>query len=114
MRVTNVAAARRFTRALLDEWDVTATEDVALVVTELAANAVRHAGGDEFAVALRLEPPVVVVEVSDSNADEPRIMQPTEGDSSGRGMLIVERLSTRWGSRRDASGKTVWAEIAVG
>jgi hypothetical protein len=31
--------------------------------------------------------------------------------TSGRGLMIVDRLAKLWGSRPTGAGKTVWAEL---
>jgi len=41
----------------------------------------------------------------------PDLGQPTPGATGGRGLRIVEKLSTRWGTSSDADGTTVWAEV---
>jgi hypothetical protein len=91
-------------------------DDLALVVGELVGNAVRHAGGDILLViedvggAWR-------VEVRDTSADPPR-MQPGSLDAeSGRGLLLVDALSTTWGWSACQGGgpwaKVVFAELAA-
>jgi anti-sigma regulatory factor (Ser/Thr protein kinase) len=94
--------------------------DVVAVVAELVGNAVRHAGplpGGVVRVAWRVRElsgvSAVEVRVTDGGAAEvplPRSAGPDELD--GRGLTIVEALSTRWGVERDGFGQSVWAEIA--
>ncbi|MGC0339133.1 ATP-binding protein [Streptomyces sp. SLBN-8D4] len=95
---------------------------VALVVAELAANAVLHgrAPGHDFGlrVAVDTAAGLVRVEVSDAaSAKRPPAMPPSsapEGES-GRGLLLVDTLAVRWGSApRHPLGKTVWAEVSIG
>ncbi|MER7486868.1 ATP-binding protein [Streptomyces sp. NPDC126497] len=92
---------------------------VALVVGELAANAVRHGRvpGRGFGLRLVLDAAagLVRVEVADAAAAKrpPASAPPTcpEGES-GRGLLLVEALVLRWGTEpRRPVGKTVWAEL---
>jgi anti-sigma regulatory factor (Ser/Thr protein kinase) len=94
---------------------------VALVVAELAANAVLHGRvpGHDFGlrVALDTAAGLVRVEVADAaSAKWPPTTPPSsvpEGES-GRGLLLVDTLAVRWGSApRYPLGKTVWAEVAI-
>jgi hypothetical protein len=34
-------------------------------------------------------------------------------DEGGRGLLIVDQLTERWGSRHTRMGKTIWAEVPL-
>jgi anti-sigma regulatory factor (Ser/Thr protein kinase) len=94
---------------------------VALVVAELAANAVLHGRvpghGFGLRVALDAAAGLVRVEVADAaSAKRPPAMPPSsapEGES-GRGLLLVDTLAVRWGSApRYPLGKTVWAEVSI-
>ncbi|MFF7644223.1 ATP-binding protein [Streptomyces canus] len=94
---------------------------VALVVAELAANAVLHGRvpGHDFGlrVALDTAAGLVRVEVADAASMKRTPATPPssapEGES-GRGLLLVDTLAVRWGSApRHPLGKTVWAEVAV-
>ena len=68
-------AVRRFTHAILAEWDLMPmVEDVELVATELATNAIRNALGDTIAVRIeRAEGSAgsVCVKVWDDNPEPP-------------------------------------------
>ena len=84
-------------------------EDMALVVTELVSNAVRHAGGDILLVIDDLGG-AWRVEVWDTSSDPPR-MQPGSLDAeSGRGLLLVDTLSTTWGWSAGC-GPQPWAKV---
>ncbi|WP_177198813.1 ATP-binding protein [Streptomyces colonosanans] len=117
--------ARRLAVHQLDLWGVPygspSSEVVALVVAELAANAVLHGRvpGRDFELRLRCDRDAdfVRVEVSDTHPGRPKppdsIPDPADGDG-GRGLLLVETLAERWGVReRTGPGKTVWAECAL-
>lgn len=93
---------------------------VALVVGELAANAVRHGRVPGRDVRIRLvhdQPSALVrVEVADaaSGKRRPPVAAPVtcpDGES-GRGLFLVDVLAVRWGwEPRLPVGKTVWAEV---
>ncbi|MER6402081.1 ATP-binding protein [Streptomyces viridosporus] len=115
--------ARRFAVRCMEAWGHPPASDVscaiALVVGELAANAVQHGRvpGRDFGLRLTLDEVagLVRVEVADAaSAKQPPTSAPPpppEGES-GRGLLLVEALAVRWGSApRRPLGKTVWAEV---
>ncbi|SCK58452.1 Histidine kinase-like ATPase domain-containing protein [Streptomyces sp. WMMB 714] len=113
--------ARQLAVKRLAEWghegDSELSCSVALLVGELAANAVSHGRvpGRDFLLRLaHLAEGTVRVEVSDADALRlpVRPAAPSCDDESGRGLLLVETLATRWGTRaRHPVGKTVWAEV---
>ena len=96
-------ARRRLVSDLIaaDVYD-SAVCDVALVISELFSNALRHAAplpGAKIRVAWRIDPGYVQVSVSDGGGPTvPELGQPTQGATGGRGLRIVEKLSTRWGT----------------
>jgi anti-sigma regulatory factor (Ser/Thr protein kinase) len=119
--------ARRLATHQLDLWGVpygsTASDTVALVVAELAANAVLHGRvpGRDFELRLRYgrAASVVRVEVSDTHPRRPELSEPalqtTTDADGGRGLLLVEAVAVRWGvGERPGPGKTVWAECDLG
>ncbi|MGW3413891.1 ATP-binding protein [Streptomyces sp. NPDC000888] len=117
--------ARRRAVRRMEEWGYPPESDasgtVALVVGELAANAVQHGRvpGHDFRLRLDLDGAagLVRIEVADAaTAKRPPVAAPSSypDDESGRGLLLVDVLAVRWGSvPRRPIGKTVWAEVAV-
>ncbi len=83
-------------------------DDLALVVSELVSNSVRHSGDGFVSVSLKKTRDRVRLEVSDPgpcfDADHPR------GD--GFGLQIVSRVADAWGIDNDGDCK-VWVEIAL-
>jgi anti-sigma regulatory factor (Ser/Thr protein kinase) len=115
-----VGVARRRIRAELADVGVPGEvlDDVEVVVSELLGNAVRYArpiAGGVLLVGWRAMDDVIEVRVTDGGSGrvvEVREM-PTLSDS-GRGLRIVERLSTDWGVIDHVGGlRTVWAKLAV-
>lgn len=117
--------ARRLAVRRMEEWGYPPASDasctVALVVGELAANAVQHGRvpGRDFALRLTLDTAagLVRIEVADAaSAKRPPTAPPSsypEGES-GRGLLLVDVLAVRWGSApRQSVGKTMWAEVPI-
>ncbi|SMF56651.1 ATP-binding protein [Streptomyces sp. Amel2xC10] len=118
--------ARRLAVRHMAEWGYPPVSDascaVALVVGELAANAVQHGRtpGHDFGLRLVLDAAagLVRVEVADAAGEKrPPVTGPSscpEGES-GRGLLLVDALAVRRGTEaRWPVGKTVWAEVPVG
>lgn len=86
-------------------------DDATLVVSELVANAVLHARTDIVLVA-DVGPDGLHVEVTDGSSILPHWSPSLASATSGRGLLLVERLCTQWGVvRRAQGGKTVWAHL---
>jgi anti-sigma regulatory factor (Ser/Thr protein kinase) len=85
-------------------------EDAALVVSELATNAVVHARS-AFSIAVTEQDSVVRISVHDRGPDLPLLVDRGRGAFSGRGLIIVNALATRWGIDPTATGKVVWAEL---
>nr|WP_203615553.1 ATP-binding protein [Streptomyces sp. SID13726] len=106
----------------LREWglpyDCPVSEAVAVIVAELAANAVTHGRipGRDFELRLSLVTGSVRVEVSDTRAEPVAVVRSAGRlDDGGRGLLLVEALADRWEvvERESGPGKTVRAEVDV-
>jgi serine/threonine-protein kinase RsbW len=106
-----VREARRFLAGVLD--GCTAAGDALLCVSELATNAVLHSRsggpGGRFTVRATVRAGSVRVEVTDEGGPWGR---ERDGDGqSGRGLLIVGELASRWGREDGAGRRTVWFEM---
>lgn len=87
-------------------------DPVLLVVSELVTNAALHAGTDLVLQVSLVDGGTVRVEVWDASSVVPVIGRP--GTVGGRGLALVELLSTEWGSEpTESGGKCVWREIAL-
>lgn len=85
--------------------------DAALILTELASNAIRHAGSP-FTVRLSCWSSWARLEVSDASGVMPVARHTGLTEAGGRGLRIVAALATAWGSEPVPSGgKVVWAEV---
>ncbi|MFI2369031.1 ATP-binding protein [Streptomyces sp. NPDC018833] len=116
--------ARRLAQHQLDSWGVPhgseASDTAALLVAELAANAVTHGRvpGRDFEVTVKLLGRTLRIEVSDTRGElrplAPGAPRPAPRPlaETGRGMLLVEALADRWDVLdRVPVGKTVAAEL---
>lgn len=84
---------------------------VALLVSEVATNALVHGTG-EVQVRVLAHGRVLRVEVAD---DSPRMPVPRAAgllEEGGRGLALVASLSQDWGVQRQGVGKIVWFELS--
>ena len=108
----SVAAARRFIEETLGDIPPEQRDATVLMVSELVANAVLHAGG-ELTVGIQRSGDRIHVEVSDKAGGDPVAENPDVNQTRGRGLFIVEQLSDEWGVERHTDGKTVWFLLLV-
>ena len=111
---TAVPCARLHARAVLYEWRLAAIAETAeLIVSELVTNAVAVSAGTGLPVRLRLVAGHlgVLVEVEDASQQVPQQQAVAPDAEHGRGLLLVDALSARWGVYPLESGKIVWAVV---
>lgn len=106
--------ARRSIEALQHELTEDAFDTLSLLVTELVTNSVRHSKmspRDLIQICIDVEPTLVRAEVSDEGQPFHYQSRPP-GDQSlaGRGLVLVDRLSDRWGTSARPQN-TVWFEL---
>lgn len=116
---TSAARARRLVRQLLadEPYGPRLGDDAELLVSEVVANVVRHAG-TEADVTVHAGEDRLRVEVEDRSPNLPAPPRPrTNGDpdlrETGRGLALVERIAHAWGVERSGDGKVVWFELVV-
>jgi anti-sigma regulatory factor (Ser/Thr protein kinase) len=119
MGAGSVRAARGFTLATLHRWGaVERSDDIAIVVSELLANALRHAlpaPGDirprrPIRLGLLQPGPCVLCAVADPGTAAPVPQAPGFLAETGRGLHIICALSDTWGyTALSDAGKVVWA-----
>ncbi|HEU5156140.1 MAG TPA: hypothetical protein VFU43_04030 [Streptosporangiaceae bacterium] len=133
--------ARALTREALRSWSLDPfTETTALLVSELAANAIKALGVTPVGgtapppvqpklIALRLSASsrTVIAEVWDGDPNVPQPKTPGPDDTSGRGLLLVARMASRWGYYHPThhvdeqshrlwpapGGKVTWFEVMI-
>jgi Histidine kinase-, DNA gyrase B-, and HSP90-like ATPase. len=89
-----------------------ATDTAALLVTELVSNAVVHANGPSLWLTVdETMTDVLHVAVRDGSKVIPRPQAPDVSRTGGRGLFMVDALSTSWGWERLVTGKRVWFEL---
>jgi anti-sigma regulatory factor (Ser/Thr protein kinase) len=108
----SVRMARFYVRAALGYHDLADyAEDVEAVTSELVSNAISHADASSIGLELlRLEESgAVAVVVTDPCPHPPVKHDPGADVEGGRGLLVVEALSARWGWTPRDLGKAVFA-----
>jgi anti-sigma regulatory factor (Ser/Thr protein kinase) len=98
--------------ALLQDWGLAgeAAEPTLLVVTELVSNAAEHGSGPAW-LGIERRGGSVHVAVHDGAAQPPRRLPADPTRLRGRGLSLVDAVSSRWGWTDDPPGKVVWAEV---
>ncbi len=104
-----VSDARQFVLTAGDVPDA-AAGDVALLVSEVASNAVLHARSP-FTVTVERSGSNLRVAISDNSAVLPVVKHLSDEATTGRGLRILGHLARAWGVEPGRSGKTVWFEI---
>ncbi|WP_274912523.1 ATP-binding protein [Streptomyces sp. WZ-12] len=115
------AAARRLVRTACATWGLEGHAEIgALIISELVANAVRHTTSHSIRVIVD-RPAATQLRLAVVDKDPyalPVLRFPGDEDERGRGLLLVDRLSERWGCDVLGSavrpwGKRSWAELRI-
>ncbi len=88
----------------------TVLTDALLLVSELVANAVLHTS-TPIEVVVKPGDGRARIEVHDGSRQLPVRKNYSSMSGTGRGLMLVERMSSTWGAERTASGKVVWFEL---
>jgi len=109
----SVPEARHFAREVARGSAADVVQAIELMVSELVTNCIRHTdSGFDLTIALSTEQ--IRVEVTDRGLGEPGMRSPRPSDPTGRGLRIVDMLSTNWGhEQRPGGGKTVWFTLTL-
>ncbi len=84
-----------------------------LLASELATNAIVHSRLT-FDVSVDVTATCVKVAVDDLSAVLPVVGQPSDEDTGGRSLAIIEATADRWGIELTAGGKRAWFELCGG
>jgi anti-sigma regulatory factor (Ser/Thr protein kinase) len=111
----SVGRARQFAARTLAAWGAEQLEDdVRVVASELATNALLHAR-TEFTLGLSLDSDRLRVTMVDGSPVQPRMRRFDSTESTtGRGLRMVRELTQAWGVEQDGVGKVVWCEFHAG
>lgn len=121
--LAGVSGARKTVRAAVTSWtevdaDADALDILSLVASELITNALRHSGSAIVTVDISVESAPegfkALLRVDDSSTAAPHLRATGAQETSGRGLLLVERYTGgAWGFELTADGKSVWAEVRL-
>jgi len=93
------------------------TDDIVLLASEMATNAVRHGRGSKIRdIGVRLVAAVagLYLEVSDGSRRMPQPRTSRDSDVDGRGLLLLAQLGHRWGVTVNSGvGKHTWVLVAA-
>jgi anti-sigma regulatory factor (Ser/Thr protein kinase) len=111
--VTAPMLGRRFVAAALTALGLEQhAETAALLASELVTNALVHAEAP-YRIAVESGDGVLRIGVTDATFAAPHRPSAIEHATSGRGIHLVDSLTTRWGVQTLAAGKTVWFELGT-
>ncbi|OMI33556.1 regulatory protein [Streptomyces sparsogenes DSM 40356] len=113
--VESAALARQLVRTVLETWHLPQLVDDAMhVVSELVANAVDHARGGHIRFTVtRTDDRRVRLAVVDKSHAEPVLRTVSPSEEHGRGLVIVDALSLKWGIDPLPWGKRTWADLEL-
>jgi anti-sigma regulatory factor (Ser/Thr protein kinase) len=111
----SVPAARAFVQSVLGIAHP-ALDDAKLLTSELFTNSVVHSdsrGGGDITIEITSAPcrGVIRIGVTDKGSDSKPYIRNSPDDVTGRGLLLVEALSHRWGVNDHESAREVWFEL---
>jgi anti-sigma regulatory factor (Ser/Thr protein kinase) len=107
--------ARSHVRAAIHAWHAPIDPHVAVLLTsELVTNAIGHEanGYDTVLLIITWADEQMRVEVHDTSRFEPLLVDAPPDAETGRGLMLVDSLSTEWGFRKTAMGKVVYFTLA--
>jgi len=114
-----VPCARLHIRCALREWQhYSLTETAELIGSELLTNAITATQAIGSACPVRLwlqsDSSLILIMVGDASPHRPQRLDPAGDTEGGRGLLLVEALSSHWdwyATRQSGTTKVVWAEL---
>ncbi|MFF9591681.1 SpoIIE family protein phosphatase [Streptomyces sp. NPDC014646] len=111
-----LSAARHMIRAAVRAWGARVRADeVELAADELMTNALIHTDGGAIVTIRVLTGPErrLRIDVEDRSSALPRRRDAGETGVSGRGLMLVDRLTDLWGVESRGTGKSVWCEFVI-
>ncbi|MBB2943197.1 anti-sigma regulatory factor (Ser/Thr protein kinase) [Actinoplanes lutulentus] len=115
-RASAVRTARELVAQACHAWHIPQLRpNAALIMSELATNAVQHARTEMVATVIRAGD-CLHLAVRDGDSRFPRLAAPDPDltAAGGRGLRLVHGIATAWGAMPARGGKVVWATVAPG
>jgi serine/threonine-protein kinase RsbW len=108
----SAGAARRWMTRMDFPLNDERAEQLRFLTNELVTNSIRHASGSSVCIEVDVLPHVVRVSIMDEGGggSKPTLRRSSLWHTGGRGLALVDRLSSRWG-HSTAQGTMVWFEI---
>jgi anti-sigma regulatory factor (Ser/Thr protein kinase) len=95
-------------------WHDDSIDRARVVASELATNALLHAGTG-FEVTIRIEDSAWIEVADGAPAALPQQRaDPDDPRPGGMGLYLVDAMAEEWGVEQDLSGKVVWARLSGG
>jgi anti-sigma regulatory factor (Ser/Thr protein kinase) len=113
-----VRKARRVVESVLAAWgeDTAGAQVAVLLTSEVVTNAIVHASPHAIdrrvGLSVTGDDELARVEVTDGFGALPLARGPEISRTSGRGIMLLDLLATRWGVTPVGEGKTVWFEVS--
>jgi anti-sigma regulatory factor (Ser/Thr protein kinase) len=112
--VDSVGVGRRLVSQALSEWELDALAQTATLLTsEVLTNSLLHARTQIVLTVERSAPTAVTISVRDGSSVPPRLRQHARDATTGRGLELLDRLSTSWRVDEEDSGKTLTFTIST-
>jgi anti-sigma regulatory factor (Ser/Thr protein kinase) len=112
---TAPAEARRQVQEAISAWDAPVDRSVAILLTsELVTNALQHEVGDTVLLVISCGRDEFCVHVHDTSRT---VLIPAEAPAdaeTGRGLMLITKLSTEWGYYWTPAGKAVYFTLSLG
>jgi anti-sigma regulatory factor (Ser/Thr protein kinase) len=110
---TTPSEARGHVRAAICAWQIPVDPDIAVLLTsELVTNAITATPGADITLSVRCNHKRLRVEVHDTTPSMPAPADGPADAEAGRGLILVDTLSTEWGFYRTPAGKAVYFTLA--
>ncbi|MCZ0975910.1 ATP-binding protein [Streptomyces albulus] len=111
-----VSVMRRLVKARLSYCGLSRmADDVVLIVSELVTNSIKHSGGTQITLTMRVRDGFLRLSVKDGMPGRPEIQDANGESETGRGLEIVEWITAarhgNWGISDD--GTTTWCSLAI-
>ncbi len=107
------AEGRRQVQTVICAWDVPVDLSLAVLLTsELVTNALRHEAGDTVQLVISCGGDELCIQVHDTSCAAPVPVEASVDAETGRGLMLVAKLSTHWGYYWTPAGKAVYFTLA--
>lgn len=109
----SVVEARRHVRATLAEWDLADLSDAAqLLTSEVVTNSLLHARSP-IRLSIEHTESGVRIAVADGSTVVPSMRPRSQSATTGRGLVLLDRLADAWDTEVADGGKTVWFTLSA-